>query len=176
MTLSPIHVTGSLTIAGTAYPFDVTLTSGTPVSFTNAGVTYHLEQQSVFPDGAIGLWIDSNGTPTQLLSAQLFVVVSAYVPIVSPVINYASTNVSGILDADIWKDGALALAGQLPISSPWTADPVSVPSPLPSTSYGIGINNKALASGLFVGFVPQFSSWSTVHQSPITMMQFKYPF
>lgn len=175
MTLRPLHVTGSLTIAGTAYPFDVQLSVDTPISFTNAGVTYHLEQQSVFPLGAIGLWIDSSITPLPHLSVQLFVVISEFLPIINPVINYSATNASGVLDADIWRDGTLVLAGQLPITSPWLANPVVVPSPLPSVSYGIGINNVLLASGLLIGFVPQFTHWETVQQSPVTLVQFNYP-
>lgn len=176
MTLSPIHVTGSLTIAGTAYPFDVQLLVDTPVSFTNAGVTYHFEQLSVFPDGAIGLWIDSSITPLPALSVKLSVVISSYVPIVAPVINYGSTSVSTYTDADVLQDGVVLLPQHLHIVAPWIANLFTMPSPAPSISYGLGINSVTLASGLLLGFVPQFSSWSTVRQSPITMVQFKYPF
>ena len=175
MTLSSIHVTGSLTISGTAYPFDEQLTSGNPVPFTNAGVTYHLQQTILGLTGSIGLWIDSSITPLPALSIQLSAVIDAYVPLLDPVINYGATSVSTFTDADVLQDGVVLLPQRLHIVAPWIANPFTMPAPLPSISYGLGINSVTLASGLLLGFRPEFSSWSTVHQSPITMMQFKYP-
>lgn len=166
-----MHVIGSLTIAGTAYPFDEELVDDTPVSFTNAGVTYHLEQQSFSPTGAIGLWIDSNASPTQQFNARLSVAVTG--PLDMAQIGDRSSNVSFGSSADILQDGAVKIAHALQLASPWTPSSYSYISPFPSASFGLGVNGYVLASGLLLGFVPTWQlapTWHIVHQSPITMI------
>lgn len=165
-----MHVIGSLTIAGTAYPFDEELVDNTPVSFTNAGVTYHVEQLTN-PGGAIGLWIDSNGSPTQAFNAQLSAVVPGLLD--TAVIGDRSSNVSLGSLADILQDGTVKIASALGLSAPWTPSSYSYVSPFPSTSFGLGVNGYVLASGLLLGFVPTWHLapfWHIVHQSPITMI------
>ncbi len=166
-----MHVIGSLTIAGTAYPFDEELVDDTPVSFTNAGVSYHLEQLSFNPAGAIGLWIDSNSSPGQSLNAQLSVGVPGLLD--TAAIGDRSSNMAFGSSADVLQDATVKIAHALQLASPWTPSSYSYSSPFPSMSFGLGVNGYVLASGLLLGFVPTWHlapTWHIVHQSPITMI------
>lgn len=162
---NPTHVVGFMNINGSDFPFDEVLVDDTPINFSNGGITYYLEQLSL--NGAIGIWVTQGGV-SHAINAELSVVISGLCQ--SAAVNNVSANTFGPR-YDYMQDRAIKVQGEFSANVPWTGSSYTVPSPLPSSSFGVQLfNYNSNGNGLLLGFIPVFKTWRTVQQSPVTMV------
>lgn len=162
---NPTHVVGFMNINGSDFPFDEVLVDDTPINFSNGGITYYLEQLSL--NGAIGIWVSQGGV-THTIIAALSVALSGLCQ--SAAVNHVSAQTFGSR-YDYLQDGTIKIQGEFSANVPWTGSSYTVPAPLPSSSFGVQLSiYGSNGSGLLLGFIPVFTTWRTVQQSPVTMV------